>query len=184
MLEVDSYKANRFQRENVRCYKSSNSAPFLIYNFLSTASIPLHSLFTMLGLPQIQILALAAFASVGQAAPHQKECGGSSHSWNDKNCMQPQKGYGAATGRAIYLLTNDAENAVVAVPIEADGKLTKGTLTKTGGAGSNIIDAATGMKAGPDALDSQSALTIVGEVRLALIRFKTEQLTRSRVYLR
>lgn len=98
--------------------------------------------------------------------------------------MQPQKGYGAATGRAIYLLTNDAENAVVAVPIEADGKLTKGTLTKTGGAGSNIIDAATGMKAGPDALDSQSALTIVGEVRLALIRFKTEQLTRSRVYLR
>ena len=83
----------------------------------------------------------------------------------------------AATGKAIYLLTNDAENAVVALPIEKDGQLCRGTITKTEGAGSNFIDGKTMMKAMPDALASQSALTLAGEVssRWQLVSIKHDQ---------
>ncbi|OJD35305.1 3-carboxymuconate cyclase protein [Diplodia corticola] len=66
------------------------------------------------------------------------------------------------TGRAIYFLTNDAENAVVAVPIAADGTLMGGTVTLTGGAGSNAINGMTNATAAPDALLSQSSLAIAG----------------------
>jgi hypothetical protein len=69
--------------------------------------------------------------------------------------------------KAIYMLSNDASNAVVAVPIGADGLLSMGTLTPTGGAGSNVIDGSTNTPAGPDALDGQSCLTIADNVRTA-----------------
>lgn len=65
-----------------------------------------------------------------------------------------------ATGKAIYFLTNDAENAVVALPVAAHGTLSQGTVTATGGAGSNSIDGTTNMSAAPDALVGQSSLTI------------------------
>ncbi|KAB2574309.1 hypothetical protein DBV05_g7031 [Lasiodiplodia theobromae] len=67
-----------------------------------------------------------------------------------------------ATGRAIYFLTNDANNAVVSIPIAADGTLSEGTVTVTGGAGSNAINGANNMPAAPDALVAQSSLTIAG----------------------
>ncbi|KAF9637190.1 hypothetical protein BFW01_g8086 [Lasiodiplodia theobromae] len=67
-----------------------------------------------------------------------------------------------ATGRAIYFLTNDANNAVVSIPIAADGTLSEGTVTVTGGAGSNAINGANNMPAAPDALVAQSTLTIAG----------------------
>ncbi|KAK9489474.1 hypothetical protein V1508DRAFT_400815 [Lipomyces doorenjongii] len=69
----------------------------------------------------------------------------------------------APVGKAIYFLTNDAENAVVAVPIGSDGTLSYGTVTATGGAGLSSISGSTMMPSGPDALLSQDALTIVGQ---------------------
>ncbi|KAI1610839.1 hypothetical protein EDD36DRAFT_304840 [Exophiala viscosa] len=65
--------------------------------------------------------------------------------------------------KAVYLITNDQQNAVAALPIAADGTLSAGTITLTGGAGSNAIDGATEQPATPDALIGQSALTIAGQ---------------------
>ena len=67
--------------------------------------------------------------------------------------------------KAIYLLTNDASNAVIALKVNRDGTLSQGSITPTGGKGANEINVMTGMPAGPDALSSQSALTIAGSVR-------------------
>jgi hypothetical protein len=101
---------------------------------------------TMAALLSKAIIALAAFTFIASAAPYQQ--------WHK-----------ATTGKAIYFLTNDAENAVVALPIGKDGMLTAGTVTKTGGKGSNAIDGMTKMPAAPDGLVSQSSLTIVDNVR-------------------
>jgi hypothetical protein len=83
----------------------------------------------------------------------------------------PAQGYGISqrqntlsVGKAIYFLTNDAENAVVALPIGPDGMLSNGTVTATGGAGSNAIHSGTQEAIIPDALISQAALTVVGNV--------------------
>ncbi|RYP08267.1 hypothetical protein DL764_002001 [Monosporascus ibericus] len=73
-----------------------------------------------------------------------------------------------ATGKAVYLLTNDAENAVVALPINADGTLSKGTSTKSGGKGATSINGATGELAATDALISQGALTVAGQFIFAV----------------
>ncbi|KAF4457927.1 hypothetical protein F53441_280 [Fusarium austroafricanum] len=67
----------------------------------------------------------------------------------------------AAMGKAIYILTNDQTNGVLALPIGNDGTLSKGKVTMTGGAGSIAVNAE-GKPATPDALISQSALTIAG----------------------
>ncbi|KAF2446632.1 hypothetical protein P171DRAFT_319808, partial [Karstenula rhodostoma CBS 690.94] len=65
-------------------------------------------------------------------------------------------------GKAIYFITNEAENAVVALPIKSDGSLAAGRSTKTGGAGAVMIQAASGNPQLPDGLASQSSLTVVG----------------------
>jgi hypothetical protein len=64
------------------------------------------------------------------------------------------------------MITNDPEqNSVLAIPIGQDGTLSDGgALTATGGVGSISIDGATGEPAATDALVSQSALTLVGNV--------------------
>ncbi|KAF2825153.1 hypothetical protein CC86DRAFT_418901 [Ophiobolus disseminans] len=67
-------------------------------------------------------------------------------------------------GKAIYFLTNEKENAVVALPIDKNGMLSNGTVTTTGGAGSIAINGANGQPGVPDALVGQSALTVVGNV--------------------
>ncbi|KAF9875239.1 hypothetical protein CkaCkLH20_07059 [Colletotrichum karsti] len=64
--------------------------------------------------------------------------------------------------RAAYLLTNDKMNSIVALPIGPDGLLAAGTVTSSSGAGSNSISGMTNKPAAPDALVSQSALTVVG----------------------
>ncbi|KAF4502164.1 hypothetical protein FAGAP_1644 [Fusarium agapanthi] len=64
-------------------------------------------------------------------------------------------------GKAIYVLTNEEANGVLAIPIGQDSTLSKGKVTMTGGAGSVAVDAE-GKPATPDALISQSALTIAG----------------------
>lgn len=79
-----------------------------------------------------------------------------------RSCMPQQPAKMAATGKAIYFLTNDAENAVVALPIGKNGMVSKGTVTKTGGKGAVSINGATMQPAVTDALVSQSALTVIG----------------------
>lgn len=67
--------------------------------------------------------------------------------------------------KALYFLTNNAENAVVAVELDGDGLVTgRSSVTPTLGVGANGIDGATGQPAVPDALFSQSALTSVDGV--------------------
>ncbi|GAP83551.1 putative 3-carboxymuconate cyclase [Rosellinia necatrix] len=66
-----------------------------------------------------------------------------------------------ANGKAIYMLSNEQDNAVVALPIQKNGLLAAGRLTGTGGAGMNGMDA-DGKPAAPDPLFSQSSLTIAG----------------------
>ena len=75
-----------------------------------------------------------------------------------------------STVNAIYFLTNDQSNAVVALPVGADGKLSQGSVTPAGGKGGNSINGATNEPEAPDALIGQSALTVAGNVRCALIR--------------
>ncbi|KAM0231827.1 hypothetical protein ACHAP5_010927 [Fusarium lateritium] len=67
-----------------------------------------------------------------------------------------------AMGKAIYLMTNEEANGVLALPIGKDGTLSQGKITMTGGAGSVAVDA-DGNPATPDALVSQSSLTIAGK---------------------
>ncbi|KAI1385484.1 uncharacterized protein F4822DRAFT_345507 [Hypoxylon trugodes] len=73
-----------------------------------------------------------------------------------------------STGKVLYFITNDAVNSVVALPINSDGTLSAGTLTASGGNGSSSIDGTTQQPAGPDALASQSALTIAGQYIFAV----------------
>lgn len=87
------------------------------------------------------------------------------------------KSYGAnrlvrrsATGKAAYLITNDVENAVAAMYINSDGKLSKGTVTSTGGNGSNVLVPGGTAKQAPDALVAQSSLTIAGNVSQKFLR--------------
>lgn len=68
----------------------------------------------------------------------------------------------STTGKAIYFMTNEAQNAVVALPIKDDGSLAAGKSIKTGGAGAVMIEAASGKPQLPDGTASQSALTRVG----------------------
>lgn len=71
----------------------------------------------------------------------------------------------AESGRAIYMLTNSQENAVVALPIADNGLLFGGTRTPTGGEGSALFNPMTNQSVATDALASQSSVTIAGNVR-------------------
>ena len=71
----------------------------------------------------------------------------------------------ATVGKAVYLITNEQTNAVVALRVGPDGKLSHGTVTPTGGAGSVALNSQ-GEPAITDALVSQSALTVAGNVSL------------------
>ncbi|KAI0401739.1 hypothetical protein F4802DRAFT_401013 [Xylaria palmicola] len=68
-----------------------------------------------------------------------------------------------ANGRAIYMLSNEHKNAVLALPIGRDGLFAPatGTLTATGGAGMNGLNSSH-QPSFPDALFSQSSVTIAG----------------------
>src|SRR4051812_26820328 len=81
------------------------------------------------------------------------------------SCGPPQQTPNATitNGKAIYFITNDEVNSVVALPIGPDGTLSPGTVTRTDGAGSVALNSAN-QRATPDALVSQGALTIAGQV--------------------
>ena len=73
------------------------------------------------------------------------------------------------SGNVLYITTNNAANAIAAIPIGRDGTLSAGQLTYTGGSGANFVEMATGAIARPDALDSQSSLTMAGNVSYAIL---------------
>jgi hypothetical protein len=98
-------------------------------------------------------LATAVLASLGAAAPHRYQSG--------------HRGLKVPVGKAVYFLSNEQENAVGAMRIGKDGTLSTVTMTKTGGAGSINIDAMTGQPAATDALLSQQALKVAGDVSTA-----------------
>lgn len=83
------------------------------------------------------------------------------------SCAKSGAGKAAGNnGKAVYVMANQATNAVIAVPIAANGLLSAkaGSSTATGGAGASGIDSATNESAGPDALFSQSSLKVAGNV--------------------
>ncbi|PVI03975.1 hypothetical protein DM02DRAFT_208054 [Periconia macrospinosa] len=92
--------------------------------------------------PTHTILALTALAPLTEAHPR-----------------PPQD---AKTGKAVYAITNSDNNSVLAMTIQADGKLGAGKLTATMGKGAVSMNAM-GMSAPTDALVSQSALTLAGK---------------------
>ncbi|KAK0633091.1 hypothetical protein B0T14DRAFT_408172, partial [Immersiella caudata] len=64
--------------------------------------------------------------------------------------------------RALYFITNNPQNEVIALQLSSSGLLTGfASSTSTAGNGSNGIDASTNLPAQPDALFSQSALSTV-----------------------
>ncbi|KAK3392907.1 hypothetical protein B0H63DRAFT_504916 [Podospora didyma] len=85
------------------------------------------------------------------------------------SCGNPQSNNSTASvaGKAVYFITNDQVNSVVALPIGADGTLSPGTVTATGGAGSVALNSKN-EPATPDALVSQSALTLAGQFIFAV----------------
>jgi hypothetical protein len=103
----------------------------------------------MISLVQLLLVTIGSLSALTEAVPVTKG--------KRLNCN-------AGNGKAIYFLTNNQQNAVVALPIGADGTLSNGTVTGTNGAGSNSIDGATNSSAGPDALVGQAALTVTGQV--------------------
>lgn len=73
--------------------------------------------------------------------------------------------------KAVYFITNAAQNSVVALKVAEDGTLSDGSITATGGAGMSGIDGSTNLTAAPDSLFSQGAVKVAGNVRRILIAF-------------
>lgn len=120
-----------------------SNAPAAVYE-----SNPLLLIFNTMRASTTLLLALVAQAI---ASPCPKGCG--------KN-----KAKAAKNAKAIYVLSNEKANAVVAMPIGKDGMVGKPVSTATGGEGATGVDDK-GQPAVPDALFSQSAVTVAGKVR-------------------
>jgi hypothetical protein len=73
----------------------------------------------------------------------------------------------STNAKAVYFLTNAANNSIVALKVAADGTLSDGSITSTGGAGMSGVDS-TGAPAAPDSLFSQGALKVAGNVTILL----------------
>ncbi|KAL2812925.1 hypothetical protein BDW59DRAFT_178358 [Aspergillus cavernicola] len=72
-----------------------------------------------------------------------------------------------STGKAVYVLTNNANNAVIGLPIYKNGLLGEGQVTTTGGTGQNGLNS-TQDPAGPDSLFSQGAVAVAGQYVFAV----------------
>ncbi|KAL3476835.1 hypothetical protein BJX99DRAFT_134703 [Aspergillus californicus] len=69
--------------------------------------------------------------------------------------------------KAIYVMRNTIENAIIGLPVRSNGMLADGHVTLTGGKGGNAVDS-TGQPSSPDALFSQDPLTVAGEYVFAV----------------
>jgi hypothetical protein len=67
--------------------------------------------------------------------------------------------------KAVYFITNAANNSIVALKVGADGKLSDGSITTTQGTGGVGVDS-TGKPAIPDGTFSQSILRISDNVHI------------------
>lgn len=97
--------------------------------------------------------------------------------WSMSIEAMPLSERACSTGKAVYFITNDAKNAVAAVPIGDDGTLSGGSVTDTCGKGANSIDGMTNQPAAPDALVGQSAVSVAGQVRSYLLHVWLSKLT-------
>lgn len=82
----------------------------------------------------------------------------------------------AKNAKAVYLLSNEVENAVVALKVNRDGALSPGSVHLTGGKGAAGVDDATNATADRDVLFSQSSLRIDGNVRSCLHPFYSRKI--------
>jgi hypothetical protein len=135
---------------------------FYILSFINhqhpSSNLPNFESRRLLNMYTTLLLSLLSLPSALHAAPHSAINNAHQHK------RSPQAAGGqTVTGKAIYFLTNDAQNAVVAMAINPDGSLGESSFTPTGGAGSNSIDGKTSLPAVPDALVGQGALTIAGQ---------------------
>lgn len=108
------------------------------------------------------LLAVCAFACTVAALPHSKN-----HASANNACASA--GQTGTNPKAVYFITNAAENSVVALKVAADGTLSDGSITATGGAGMSGIDGSTNLTAAPDSLFSQGAVKVAGKVSLPLL---------------
>ncbi|KAL2817696.1 hypothetical protein BDW59DRAFT_182215 [Aspergillus cavernicola] len=69
--------------------------------------------------------------------------------------------------KAVYVLRNTAENAVIGLPVSPNGILGEGIVTLTGGRGGTAVTSDQ-EPSGPDALFSQAPLTVAGEYVFAV----------------
>ena len=68
--------------------------------------------------------------------------------------------------KAVYFMTNDAgSNSIVALPVAANGQLSDGTFTATGGAGGIETNLSSRLPVTSDALSSQGSVRVSGNVR-------------------
>jgi hypothetical protein len=112
------------------------------------------------------VLALVASAHSRAIDPHHHGHGAGHGGWANRMTGCPPTGAATAQAKAIYFMTNQATNSVIAIPVSANGTLSGGTSIGTGGAGSNLIDTSTNEPAAPDALASQGAVKVEGNVNL------------------
>lgn len=95
--------------------------------------------------------------------PHGKCSQTGEHKENEDSDTPPAP----INAKALYFLSNAAQNEVVALKVAADGTLSDGSLTCTGGAGMTGVDAQ-GVPAIPDALFSQGAVKVLGNSLVAV----------------
>ena len=102
------------------------------------------------------IIATIACVSLATARPHSACAAGVSANSS------------SATPKAIYFISNTADNSIIALKVAQNGILSDGSITATGGAGLSGISAADGKAAAPDSLFSQGVVKIAGNVSLPL----------------
>ena len=114
---------------------------------------------------------------IGRAMSFSEICAGGGKGIGSKgNGSGNGNGHGKGSGgaapstnaKAIYFMTNAAKNAIVALKVAADGTLSDGSITATGGAGMNGVDSK-GAPAAPDALFSQGAVKVAESVSIIII---------------
>lgn len=65
-------------------------------------------------------------------------------------------------------MTNEGDNAVVALPVGKDGSLSTWTTASTGGAGGSLVSPTDGTPDGPDALGSQGSVQVADHMVFAV----------------
>ena len=84
------------------------------------------------------------------------------------SCRPSHPRWRAHPAEAVYFMTNEAQNAVVALSVAKDGSLSTWTMTATGAAGGSLVSATDGTPNGPDALGSQGSVQVTDNVRVEL----------------